>query len=53
MVGYVQIGFIEGERFDQRSVVLEDRVNLFGDFAVHVEPWRDKHEFGALPNRDG
>src|SRR5580704_15393650 len=39
IVGYVEISFIERERFDQRGVVLEDRVNLFGHFAVNVESW--------------
>src|SRR3984885_13292518 len=53
IVGYIQIGFIERERFGQWGVVLEDRLNLFGHFAVNVEPWRDEHEFGAFPNRNG
>ena len=32
--------------------VFEDRLNLFGHFAINVEPWGDKHEFGALPSGD-
>jgi hypothetical protein len=38
-VGYVEIGFVERERLDQWGVVLEDHLNLFGHFAVNVEPW--------------
>jgi hypothetical protein len=52
IVGYIEIGFIERERFDQWGVVPEDRLNLSGHFAVNVEPWGDKHEFGALPSGD-
>src|SRR5271168_4224332 len=53
IIGYVEIGLIERERLDQWGVVLEDRLHLFGDFAVNVEPWENKHEFGALPSGDG
>src|SRR5580704_5654805 len=53
IVGYVQVSFIERERFDQRGVALKDRMNLIGHFAVNVEPWPDKHEFGAFPHRYG
>ena len=52
IVGDVEIGFVERERFDQRGAILEDRLNLLGHPAVNVEPWRDKHEFRALPNCD-
>ena len=53
VVGDVQIGLIKRERFDQRGVVLEDRLNLFGHLAVNVEPWGHEHEFGAFPDCDG
>jgi hypothetical protein len=52
IAGYVQIGLIERKRFDQWGVIFENRLNLFGHFAVDVEPWGDKHEFGALPSGD-
>jgi hypothetical protein len=53
IVGYIEIGLIERERFDQWGVVFEDGLNVFGHFAVDVEPWRDEDEFGAFPNGDG
>jgi hypothetical protein len=36
IVGYVQISFIERERFDKPGVSLKDRMNLVGDFAVRL-----------------
>src|SRR4029077_6195014 len=40
-VAYCEGGLIERERLDQRGVVPENRLNLFGHFAVNVEPRRD------------
>src|SRR6202042_3373457 len=42
IVGYVEIGLIEREGFDQPGVVLKDRTNLLGHSAVNVEPWGNK-----------
>jgi PAS fold len=47
--GHVQIGFIERARFDQPRVVLKDRMNLFGYFALDVASPPPRADY--LPSR--
>jgi hypothetical protein len=46
----VEIRFIERERFDQRCVVAEDRMDLARYSAIDLKAWRHKHQFRASPH---
>jgi hypothetical protein len=49
VLGHVEIGFVETERFDQVGVVAEDRANLLADLAIDVEAALAEHQVGAQP----
>jgi hypothetical protein len=48
ILGHVQIGFIERERFYERGEIGKDGVDLARDRAVNLEAWWHEHQFGTL-----
>src|SRR5208283_1628674 len=50
---HVEIGFIERQRFDQRGVLGEDRVDLARDRAIDVEARRHEHQLRTLAHGRG
>lgn len=47
VAGYVEVGFVEGEGFDEVGVPPEDTVYLLGDLAVEGELRRYEYGLGA------
>ena len=51
VLGDVEIGLVQRERFDEWRMLGEDRPDLLRDRLVDVEARRDEDQFGALPLR--
>ena len=53
VLGHIEIGLIERERFDERGVFREDGVDLARDGAVDVEARRHEDQLRTLPHGRG
>ena len=49
VLGHVEIGLVEAQRFDMRGVVAEDRADLPADLAVVVEAVAHEDQVRAQP----
>jgi hypothetical protein len=47
ILGHVEIGLVEGQRFDEVSVPFEDFAHLAGDRTIAREVWGQKHRIRA------
>ena len=49
VLGHVEIGFVEAQRFDQVGMVAEDRADLLADLAIDVEAALAEDQVGTQP----
>ena len=51
MIGHIEVGFVERERFDERGKAKQDLANDGGFFAVNVEARRENDQVRAALQR--